>query len=357
MFVRKNYRSLTDVERDRFVQALHHVKSTGVVDQFAEIHHRHFGMGIHRSSHFLPWHREMILRFERELQTFHPDVTLPYWDSTVDRSTSSPLWNNNFLGQFNAAWGLGRQLGSATLPTPQQVQTNQGRSTYDAFWPELEGVVHNPPHNWVGGIMAQTRSPRDPVFYLHHCWIDLLWARWQRAHAGAPFVSSGAGLGLNDPMMEWPDRTPADVLDHHALGYSYDIDPIDPPRWIGIGSDVVLRADGPYERGWYDTDNETGELYPPWFLGEAPVDPPSWIGVGADRVLRGDGPYERGWYNTDNGTGELYPPWFLGEAPVDPPSWIGIGADGVLRADGPYERGWYNTDNGTGELYPPWFTP
>ena len=74
MSVRKNYRSLTDVERDRFVQALYHVKSTGVVDQFAEIHHMHFGMGIHRSSHFLPWHREMILRFERELQSFHPDI-------------------------------------------------------------------------------------------------------------------------------------------------------------------------------------------------------------------------------------------------------------------------------------------
>ncbi len=78
MFVRKNYRSLTDVERDRFVQALHHVKSTGVVDQFAKIHHSHFGNGSYtRSSHFLPWHREMILRFERELQEFHPDVTLP----------------------------------------------------------------------------------------------------------------------------------------------------------------------------------------------------------------------------------------------------------------------------------------
>jgi hypothetical protein len=35
-------------------------------------------------------------------------------------------------------------------------------------------------------------------------------------------VSSGAGVGLNDPLMEWPDRTPADALNHHALGYSYD---------------------------------------------------------------------------------------------------------------------------------------
>jgi alkaline phosphatase D len=38
-----------------------------------------------------------------------------------------------------------------------------------------------------------------------------------------------------------------------------------PPRWIGIGADGVLRTDGPYERGWYNTDNITGELYPQWF--------------------------------------------------------------------------------------------
>ena len=68
MGIRKNYRSLTTPERDRFVQALFHVKATGVIDQFAQIHAQHFFHNIHRSSHFLPWHREMLLRVERELQ-------------------------------------------------------------------------------------------------------------------------------------------------------------------------------------------------------------------------------------------------------------------------------------------------
>jgi hypothetical protein len=230
MGIRKNYRNLTDVERNRFVQALYHVKSTGLVDQFAQMHATHFTHGIHRSSHFLPWHREMILRFERELQKFHPDITLPYWDSTVDRSPTDPLWANSFLGQFNSAWNLGRTLGAqSSLPTQQQVNTNQGRVRYDPFWRELEFLIHDRPHVWVGGVMNSFPSPGDPVFYLHHCWIDLLWARWQRAHPGAPFESSGAGLGLNDPLMEWPDRTPADVLDHHALGYRYDTEPTHEP--------------------------------------------------------------------------------------------------------------------------------
>jgi tyrosinase len=226
MGVRRNYREIIadDVERSRFIQALSDVKSNGVIDEFARIHTRHFSMGIHRSSHFLPWHREFLLRFELELQTIHPDIAIPYWDSTSDRSPSDPLWRNNFLGQFNAGWGLRRALGSATLPTQQQVEANQRRGTYDLFWPELETAIHNPPHNWVGGVMASAASPGDPVFYLHHCWIDMLWARWQFAPetSDAPFVSSGQGLGLNDPLMEWPDRTPADVLDHLALGYSYE---------------------------------------------------------------------------------------------------------------------------------------
>jgi tyrosinase len=226
MYTRKNYRNLTDLERGSFVQALFHVKSTGLVDQFADVHARHFNHAIHRNSHFLPWHRELILRLEHALQEFDPSITLPYWDWTVDRSPSDPLWADSFLGQFNSAWGLGRALGGSTLPTSQQVQTIQGQGTYDAFSQGLESI-HGAPHNWVGGVMASVRAPADPVFYLHHGQIDLLWARWQLAHPNAPFVSFGpTPNGLNDPLEEWPDRTPADVLDHHALGYRYDFEPV-----------------------------------------------------------------------------------------------------------------------------------
>jgi tyrosinase len=224
MGLRKTYRALTDEERDRFVQALFQLKANGIVDGFAQMHASHFFMNIHRSSHFLPWHREMLLRFERRLQQVHPDITIPYWASAVRRSTTDPLWANDFLGQFNAAWNLRRALGSAVLPTQQQVLTNRGRGTYNVFWSELESVIHNPPHNWVGGVMAGTASPGDPAFYLHHCWIDMLWVRWQIAHPQAPFVSSGPGAGLNDPLHQWPNRTPAMVLDHQALGYTYDIE-------------------------------------------------------------------------------------------------------------------------------------
>ncbi len=322
MGVRKNYRNLTDVERDRFVQALNHVKSTGLVDQFAEIHERHFSHLIHRSSHFLPWHREMLLRFERALQLFHPDITIPYWDSTVDRSPSDPLWSNNFLGQFDSAWNLRRALGSGPLSTQQEVETNQRRDNYDAFWRELENPIHNRPHVWVGGVMNSFPSPGDPVFYLHHCWIDMLWARWQLAHPGAPFVSSGhAGAGLNDPLMEWPDRTPADVLDHHALGYSYEVPrPPAPPavgkpmggQYAGTGRVVYRGFDGHVHEIWLADDgwyhhNHTASLGAPLAAG----DPMGGQYAGTGRVVyRGqDSHVHEIWLAADGWHHHDHTPW------------------------------------------------
>ena len=216
MRCRKNYRDLTKTERDRFVQALYHLKSVGVVDQFANDHHTFFS-DAHGHSQFLPWHREFLRRFEDALRSYHSDISIPYWNSTVDTSPSDPLWDNDFLGQFDAAWGLGRALGSDTLPPPDNIQTALAHDTYDALHPYVEGnALHNPPHRWVSGVMVMTTSPGDPAFYLHHCWIDLIWAQWQLLHPAAPFVSSGPGFGLNDAMAPW-STTPADVLDHRTI--------------------------------------------------------------------------------------------------------------------------------------------
>lgn len=96
MGIRRIYRDLSTTERNQLVSALHALKVSGFIDRFADIHARHFSHGIHRSSHFLPWHREMILRFERELQAQSPGLTLPYWSSTVDTSPKRSLATTSF---------------------------------------------------------------------------------------------------------------------------------------------------------------------------------------------------------------------------------------------------------------------
>lgn len=101
------------------------------------------------------------------------------------------------------------------------------------FAPEEGGgsQLHNRVHIWVGGDMGPGTSPNDPVFWLHHCNVDRLWARWQHAHPTSPYLpASGGPLGhnLGDTMdhLVTTDATPARSLDYRrTLGFIYDTDP------------------------------------------------------------------------------------------------------------------------------------
>ena len=89
-------------------------------------------------------------------------------------------------------------------------------TTYSQFQRALEeGVgltnypfqqMHNGMHGWIGGHMGNpTASPFDPIFYLHHCNIDRLWAMWQvDGHADEYPLSGGAAEHhRNDLMFPW----------------------------------------------------------------------------------------------------------------------------------------------------------
>ena len=95
MGLRKTYRDLTNQERGRFVDALFQLKRDGIVDRFAELHRRHFFMNIHRSSHFLPWHREML---EGHGWGMALDVPETWWEGldVVDRVLVTAGWEEVF---------------------------------------------------------------------------------------------------------------------------------------------------------------------------------------------------------------------------------------------------------------------
>ena len=235
MRCRRDYRDLTPAEQQRFIAALYDAKTRGVVDSFADEHDVHFTHG-HQNSSFLPWHREFLRRFEAELQVYDPRVMLPYWNSSDDQSTSSALWANSFLGQFDSAWGLNRNLGGGGgLAAPGTVDNVLDETTYDVFWDRLEDEVHNGPHGWVGGEMSSASSPHDPVFFLHHTYIDMLWAQWQQRNPAAPFIASPGAPDVGDHMHPW-STTVGDVLDHRTInvyaypaGYLEDDSRVTPP--------------------------------------------------------------------------------------------------------------------------------
>jgi tyrosinase len=302
--IRKSQASLSTDEKKRLVDALLKVKANGKYDEYVKLHlnmgqmHRsgpkrgqrrkptpHMkamaemsmaGMGpmIHGSPIFLPWHRELLRRLELDLQAIDSSVTLPYWDWTVDRTTSSPLWHPDFMGGDGRAgdgrvmdgpfaydsgdWtlrynerpepDLKRELGASasTLPSAADASACLRETPYDespwsessdpSFRNRLEGWrhppagesvgMHNLVHVWVGGTMDYMSSPNDPVFFLHHANVDRIWARWQHAHPQldyAPPSGGRAGDNRNDPLEPWGAPTTVEsVLDHHALGYSYD---------------------------------------------------------------------------------------------------------------------------------------
>ncbi len=62
-------------------------------------------------------------------------------------------------------------------------------------------------------------SPNDPVFWLHHAFIDKLWAEWQRRHPGSGYLPAAGTpnvIDLRETMRPWHDTSPADLLDHTA---------------------------------------------------------------------------------------------------------------------------------------------
>lgn len=280
--VRKNQATLTSMERQRFVAAVLELKRSGVYDNYVN-QHAVAGHHAHRHPGFLPWHREFLRRLELDLQGIDPMVTLPYWDWTVDNSASSSIWGPDFMGgdgrpgdrkvmdgpfAFDAGnWVcvgspnfLRREFGvqAAELPSAAQVTACLAVTPYDSspwdessnpsFRNQLEGwigpgQIHNRVHVWVGGSMLPFTSPNDPVFFLHHCNVDRLWATWQyEEHPGEPYVpSSGAMTGHNlpDPMQPWGGATTvASTLDHHALGYRYDTERV--ADWLAPALHIMM---------------------------------------------------------------------------------------------------------------------
>jgi hypothetical protein len=211
----------------------------------------------HRNWFFLPWHRAYLVAFERICRQVSgdPSFALPYWDWTVQRQIppafapptvggrANPLFDetreadpDDYIrigdtGQLVIARAMSEtvyeQFGS-TRPT--------GQNSIEARWLRAEGTStllestpHGGVHVFLGGDMGDMISPRDPLFWLHHCNIDRLWAQWNslgRANSTDPLwltyrfdnqfqVPQGQGLTAFNVGV-------SDVLDHRAFGgYAY----------------------------------------------------------------------------------------------------------------------------------------
>ena len=79
-----------------------------------------------------------------------------------------------------------------------EVDTCLGKKDFEGVRACLEGNVHAAGHGGVGGQMTNVfSSPGDPLFYLHHAWLDKLWAQWQDVDRPARLTDiSGPNVGF-----------------------------------------------------------------------------------------------------------------------------------------------------------------
>jgi tyrosinase len=187
--------------------------------------------------HFLPWHRLYTIKFEDIIRqvTGNEAFTLPYWDWTANPQmpriffgSGNPLdtatWNDPDTEAERSARliGANNTLASSTV----NLSRVENQRQFAVFSNRLENGPHGGVHVAIGGHMSAFLSPLDPIFYLHHCNVDRIWARWNTRFANP---SDNAWLNERFPNMFadrqgalLPSLTARDALDTLALGYTYD---------------------------------------------------------------------------------------------------------------------------------------
>ena len=173
-------------------------------ENFAEIHYDYCP---HSNWLFLPWHRHYLYWFERIIRDLSgmPDWALPYWNWLEDPDIPSVFLSGD-LSHFRSSTSVFVSGDTCDTAMSQTSFVNFGsgalasgadqrdRTTKATF----ESSVHDTVHSQIGGSLADGmrsfRSPRDPIFWLHHNMVELMWVEWN------------LGLGnLNPSDVHWVD--------------------------------------------------------------------------------------------------------------------------------------------------------
>lgn len=195
---RRDLKTLSSPERTELANLIRSHVTQAVLDEHEAWHQMHGpgGMtGPGSGEHFLAFHRTFIGKLEDNLRsqgkntyvplprwnpfdtipaefshpgrnTSNPRIPLPSWATQAGGSDRDPIFGYTSLGQFQSSDELGRSLG-------------------DNF--------HGSVHGTIGGDMNSFISPRDPIFYPWHAFLDDLWSEWEELRTSQPPVSGTSG--------------------------------------------------------------------------------------------------------------------------------------------------------------------
>ncbi|MCI9870572.1 tyrosinase family protein [Arthrobacter humicola] len=212
----------------------------------------------HGSWYFLPWHRMYLFYFEQIIRAEvvnegGPDGwALPFWDysnpahaalppafrqTTMPDGSANPLFVTERVPAANAGGQLPPSITSADdaldftgfIPPPAP-GFGGGITMASHFFTahgQLEFTPHNDVHAVINGWMGDPdMAALDPIFWLHHCNIDRLWAAWLEKGGGRVNPSETQWLdqtfAFHDENGAQESRPVSDFLDTSQLGYTYE---------------------------------------------------------------------------------------------------------------------------------------
>lgn len=216
--------ALTDADRQRFVDAIlrltqlpSKISNNPARNRYEDLVHLHqkFTPTVHNNRLFLLWHRYFLWTFEDVLRKEAGYTgNIPWFDETkyAGRFSQSSIFSNKWFGgiaiqgrcvtdgQFNNrvfSLGIGpgtsnqvhclsRNGDAAKTANTNSAMVNacQNREGFANMAACAEGGAHAWGHNGIGSVMADVyASPGDPVFWLHHAFIDRNFRVWQNQKA------------------------------------------------------------------------------------------------------------------------------------------------------------------------------
>jgi len=194
---------------------------------------------------FLPWHRMYVFFFERIVRKVsgQANFTLPYWDYTNAAVSSGPRLPSKFITPAAVTNPLFRNNRKTLVKNGNPIDQNSPgvlnlsslrECTYSrvgnavqGFNLNLDSNLHGTVHVLIGnqlGMGVPEWAGNDPIFWVHHCNIDRLWASWNAAGRANPATTSW----LNKQFVfadENGQRVVATVRDFRniaTLRYNYD---------------------------------------------------------------------------------------------------------------------------------------
>ncbi len=278
---RKNAATASDAERAAYLSAVlgaDTLKWTAdMVSYFDKQDQIHQLAAQHGVPAFLPWHREMMNRYEILLRQTVPTVTLLYWDWTTDPANSTGGFNlmtTNFMGAangdvgapltslqasgvctnardgwlypFSAGIACGTHTNDWTYPPPNLYRdkaAGQPLVNSDAMvlaptnfplFRDMEGDPHGASHGYLSGAQGNIgfvdAAAEDPFFFLLHCNCDRLWAMWQRTNnlsylgrrdAATVYGTESKDSNITNSMPPWDGSTGIEPWTKTPGDYTY----------------------------------------------------------------------------------------------------------------------------------------